>query len=87
MSSCSAALAHLLTHRASSDAGGCFWGTELAFQRVPGVVKTAVGYTQGQTKGPSYDAVCGGRTGHTEGVLVGLFLFKTVQMKQINPLG
>lgn len=58
--------------RDARDAGGCFWGTELAFQRVPGVVKTAVGYTQGQTKGPSYDAVCGGRTGHTEGVLVSL---------------
>ncbi|KAK9830822.1 hypothetical protein WJX74_008936 [Apatococcus lobatus] len=51
-------------------AGGCFWGTELAFQRVPGVVKTAVGYTQGQQKNPTYDSVCGGRTGHTEGVLV-----------------
>ena len=65
-------LAHVLAQTSLLFAGGCFWGTELAFQRVPGVVKTAVGYTQGQQKNPSYDSVCGGRTGHTEGVLVGL---------------
>ena len=27
-------------------AGGCFWGTELHFQRLAGVAATAVGYTQ-----------------------------------------
>src|SRR5688572_17892308 len=31
-------------------AGGCFWGLELAFQRVPGVTGTAVGYTHGDTE-------------------------------------
>ena len=29
-------------------AGGCFWGTELHFQRIPGVISTCVGYTQGK---------------------------------------
>lgn len=55
-------------------AGGCFWGLELAYQRLPGVVKTSVGYTQGQVESPSYNAVCSGRTGHAEAVQVGFFL-------------
>ena len=44
-------------------AGGCFWGLELAFQRVPGVVKTSVGYINGHMPNPNYEAVCTGRTG------------------------
>lgn len=51
-------------------AGGCFWGLELAFQRVPGVESTSVGYTQGQAKNPTYTKVCTGTTGHTEAVQV-----------------
>jgi peptide-methionine (S)-S-oxide reductase len=51
-------------------AGGCFWGLELAFQRVPGVVHTAVGYTQGPEESPTYSQVCSGTTGHTEAVVV-----------------
>ena len=51
-----------------TQAGGCFWGTELHFQRIPGVVHTAVGYTQGKVEKPSYAQVCTGTTGHTEGL-------------------
>ena len=54
----------------ASFAGGCFWGLELAFQRVPGVVYTAVGYTQGTEAGPTYSQVCAGATGHTEALVV-----------------
>ena len=54
-------------------AGGCFWGMELVFQRLHGVVHTAVGYTQGHIKHdsfPTYDQVCAGNTQHTEAVIV-----------------
>ncbi|KAG8457914.1 hypothetical protein KFE25_011980 [Diacronema lutheri] len=51
-------------------AGGCFWGIELAFQRVPGVACTAVGYCQGKVSRPTYNEVCGAATGHTEAVQV-----------------
>jgi peptide-methionine (S)-S-oxide reductase len=49
---------------------GCFWGAERLFWRTEGVWVTAVGYTAGFTPNPTYDEVCGGRTGHTEAVLV-----------------
>ncbi|KAL1347752.1 hypothetical protein HN51_023780 [Arachis hypogaea] len=49
---------------------GCFWGIELAFQRVPGVSKTEVGYTQGFLHNPTYEDVCSGTTNHSEVVRV-----------------
>nr|XP_016482073.1 PREDICTED: peptide methionine sulfoxide reductase-like [Nicotiana tabacum]XP_033514642.1 peptide methionine sulfoxide reductase-like [Nicotiana tomentosiformis] len=47
-------------------AAGCFWGVELAFQRVEGVVKTEVGYSQGHVHDPNYKLVCSGTTDHAE---------------------
>jgi peptide-methionine (S)-S-oxide reductase len=49
---------------------GCFWGIELAMMRVPGVVGTRVGYTQGSKTNPSYQEVCQGKTKHREAVIV-----------------
>jgi len=49
---------------------GCFWGAERVFWQTPGVVTTAVGYSAGLTKNPTYEEVCSGLTGHNEVVLV-----------------
>lgn len=63
-------------------AAGCFWGVQLAFQRVPGVVSTMVGYTAGQKLHPTYNEVCSGSTGHTEGVQM-LFNPAVVSYKEL----
>jgi peptide-methionine (S)-S-oxide reductase len=49
---------------------GCFWGAERVFWELSGVFTTAVGYTAGSTRNPTYEEVCSGHTGHTEAVLV-----------------
>ncbi|XP_047328268.1 peptide methionine sulfoxide reductase A1-like [Impatiens glandulifera] len=54
----------------SQFGAGCFWGVELAFQRVPGVTKTEVGYTQGFLHNPTYNDICSGTTNHSEVVRV-----------------
>ena len=49
---------------------GCFWGVEETFRKIPGVVKTEVGYTGGHTLNPPYQSICEGDTNHVEVVLV-----------------
>jgi peptide-methionine (S)-S-oxide reductase len=49
---------------------GCFWCTEAVFQRVEGVTEVVPGYAGGNTPHPTYEQVCGGKTGHAEVVRV-----------------
>jgi len=51
-------------------AGGCFWCTEAAFERIEGVVDVISGYSGGEEKYPSYKAVCDRQTGHAEAINV-----------------
>jgi peptide-methionine (S)-S-oxide reductase len=50
--------------------GGCFWCTEAVFTEVRGVESVVPGYAGGAIPNPSYEQVCGGRTGHAEVVQV-----------------
>jgi len=84
-------------------AGGCFWGMEELVKKLPGVVKTTVGYTGGNTSGPTYETVKTGKTGHAESLQIAfdpqkiayekilLFFFKihdpTTSNRQGNDLG
>ena len=45
---------------------GCFWCVEAVFQDIEGVLDVRAGYTGGTTDNPTYEDVCGGRTGHAE---------------------
>jgi peptide-methionine (S)-S-oxide reductase len=50
--------------------GGCFWCLEAVFDGLEGVVSVESGYAGGTGERPTYDEVCGGRTGHAEVVRV-----------------
>ena len=50
--------------------GGCFWCIEAVYKRVDGIVSVTSGYAGGETKNPTYEEVCSGRTGHAEVVRV-----------------
>ncbi|MES2765534.1 MAG: peptide-methionine (S)-S-oxide reductase MsrA [Bacteroidota bacterium] len=45
---------------------GCFWCTEAIFQDLEGVESAVSGYSGGQVENPTYEQVCGGKTGHAE---------------------
>ena len=65
---------------------GCFWGGELAYMRVPGVVGSYVGYTQGPKDDPTYEEVCSGTSGHTEAIQV-IFDTSKVSYEELVKIG
>lgn len=50
--------------------GGCFWCLEAVYEQVDGVLAVESGYSNGHVEQPTYEQVCGGRTGHAEVVRV-----------------
>jgi peptide-methionine (S)-S-oxide reductase len=51
-------------------AGGCFWCLEAVYDQIRGVQAVESGYIGGMTAYPTYEAVCGGQTGHAEAIRV-----------------
>jgi len=47
-------------------AGGCFWCLEAVYEEMRGVTRVQSGYMGGSVPRPTYQQVCGGRTGHAE---------------------
>ena len=45
---------------------GCFWGPEIKFSKIEGVIKTEVGYCGGKSPTTAYKEVCTGATNHAE---------------------
>ena len=45
---------------------GCFWGPEIKFSKLDGVIKTEVGYCGGNSNQTNYNEVCAGETNHAE---------------------
>ena len=45
---------------------GCFWGPEIKFSKIEGIIKTEVGYCGGNSQTTTYKEVCTGNTNHAE---------------------
>ncbi len=45
---------------------GCFWGPEIKFSKIEGIIKTEVGYCGGNSPTTNYKEVCAGNTNHAE---------------------
>ena len=61
---------------------GCFWGPEIKFSKIDGIIKTEVGYCGGNTSTTTYKEVCTGNTNHAEVVKLD-FDEKTISYEKI----
>ena len=61
---------------------GCFWGPEIKFSKIDGIIKTEVGYCGGDSQSTSYKEVCTGETNHAEVVKLD-FDEKTISYEKI----
>lgn len=59
-----------MTREVAVFGGGCFWCTEAVFNELRGVISVIPGYAGGTAKNPTYEQVCGGRTGHAEVICI-----------------
>ena len=49
---------------------GCFWGPEMKFSKINGIIRTEVGYCGGNSPTTTYKEVCTGNTNHAEVVKI-----------------
>ena len=61
---------------------GCFWGPEIKFSEIDGIIKTEVGYCGGNSPTTTYKKVCTGDTNHAEVVKLD-FDEKTISYEKI----
>ena len=61
---------------------GCFWGPEIKFSKIDGIIKTEVGYCGGNSSITTYTEVCTGNTNHAEVVKLD-FDEKTITYEKI----
>ena len=61
---------------------GCFWGPEIKFSKIDGVIRTEVGYCGGNSSSTTYKEVCTGKTNHAEVVKLE-FDNKVISFKKI----
>ena len=60
---------------------GCFWGPEIKFSNLDGVVKTEVGYCGGNSSETTYKEVCTGTTNHAESIIK---IFFSMEAKAVD---
>lgn len=57
-------------HSLATLGGGCFWCLEAVYQQLDGVERVVSGYAGGHVENPTYEQVCGKKSGHAEVVQV-----------------